>query len=189
MNPKNWYRDCGDAIRKEFGKDADLFIDILASTSPRKQIKANWRLAMRIYHVYKTSSSIIFGFNPPDESEANLYAGTLPCHRGNIKRAILGEPLSGNKVKAFAANLKGDLEQVTIDMWVQKYFGSEGTLTTKKYNQFADIIRKTARGINYKPAEWQAVIWCLMRKQVGKEPRSFLTMMNQGQQYFEFYCQ
>lgn len=186
MNPKNWYADCGNAIRKEFGDDADLFIDILAATSPRKQITANWRLAMRIYHVWQNRNvPIIPMFQLKDYN--NLMAGTLPTHRLNIIRALRREPLSGNKVRAFAANLKGNLDAVTIDVWICRYYNRTGTLTTKKYNELAELIRFGAKLHDMKPAEYQAIIWCIAIEAAGRTPKSFLTVPDRGQEYFEFY--
>jgi hypothetical protein len=187
-DPKNWYRNCGDAIRKEFGSDADLFIDILAATSPRKQVSANWRLAMRIYHIWKIGhgwAKLAYD----TEYDANLMTGTLPAHRKNIIRALWRESLSGNKVRAFAANLKGDLDAVTIDVWMQRYYGCEGTLTDKKYNELADRIRQDSVANGLEPAEYQAIIWCKAIEAAGRKPKSFLTVPNKGQQYFEFYFQ
>lgn len=190
MNPKNWYRDCGNAIRKEFGNDADLFIDILAATSPRKQITANWRLAMRIYHVWNSWPMFLrydvekfIKFMGAD----NLMTGTLPAHRKNIIRALQRKELSGNKVRAFAANLKGDLDAVTIDVWVCRWYGITGTLTNKKYDEIADRIRNSAYSQGYKPAEYQAMIWCWAIEQAERTPKSFLTVPDRGQEYFEFY--
>lgn len=182
MNPKNWYRDCGNAIRKEFGNDADLFIDILAATSPRKQIAANWRLAMRIYHVWKTQGT-----------KADFMIGTLPAHRKNIKRALCRQELSGNKVRAFAENLKGNLDAVTIDVWIQRWYKAEelttGTLTDRRYKILAQHIREEAFDNGYKPAEWQAIIWCKAIEAAGRTPKSFLTVPDRGQEFFEFYWQ
>ena len=45
-----WYTDCRTAIILKYGDDADLFCDILAATSPRKQVKANWNLAERVFN-------------------------------------------------------------------------------------------------------------------------------------------
>lgn len=187
MNPRNWYRDCGDAIRKEFGNGADLFIDILAATSPRKQVSANWRLAMRIYHVWQNRRVPVFGMLLPRDYD-NIVTGTLPAHRQNIRRALERKPLSGNKVRAFAANLKGDMYAVTIDMWICRYFNVKEALTNRKYNELAQQIRVIAGSLGFRPAEYQAIIWCEAIKQAGRNPKSFLTVPDRGQQYFEFYC-
>jgi hypothetical protein len=192
MDAKNWYKNCGDAIRKEFGNDADLFIDLLAATSPQKHISANWRLAMRIYHIWTTKNPVLEGWKENEIFSQNLFAGTLPAHRYNIMRALKGEPLSGNKVKAFAANLKGDLEQVTIDRWVQRWYDWPGytkTLSNIKYNKLAQYIKEQATNEGYKPAEWQAIIWHKAREKSRKKPSSYLSMMNKNQLYFEFYYQ
>jgi len=187
MNPKNWYKDCSDSIRAEFGTDADLFIDLLAATSPRKQISANWRLAMRIYHVWKTQYNWVWKISGIFPSSDNLMQGTLPAHRPNIIRALCRQPLQGNKVRAFAANLKGDYEQVTIDVWMCRYFNHKGTLSDKQYKEYADSIRHTAKAAKYKPAEWQAIIWHKMIEQSGKKPRSYLNAKDRNQMFFEFY--
>lgn len=39
-----WYEQANLIFRQGFGRDADLFIDILAATSPRLQLRANFRL-------------------------------------------------------------------------------------------------------------------------------------------------
>jgi len=190
MNPKNWYKECGDSIRAEFGADSELFIDLLAATSPRKQVSANWRLAMRIYHVYRTG---IWRENweVSDGGYGNLLAGTLPAHRKNILRALKREPLSGNKVRAFAANLKGNLDEVTIDVWVCRYYGwdDKKSMTDKVYAKRADIIRQYANANSMKPAEYQALIWYLAIHKAGKKPQSYLSVKHRHQRCFEFFLE
>lgn len=184
MNPKNWYKECGDSIRAEFGADAELFIDLLAATSPRKQVSANWRLAMRIYHVHKNTGS--HGCDGGLYTD-NLMQGTLPAHRPNIIRALQRKPLSGNKVRAFAANLKGDYEQVTLDVWMCRHYGYPQTLTNKKYAELAAIVKTEAAAAKMQPAEYQAVIWHETIRTYGKKPRSYLTVKDRNQKFFEFY--
>ena len=178
MHDKDWYKNCGDMIREEFGRDADLFIDLLAATSPRKYILANWRLAMRIYHVWLTETNRI--------NTHNLVKNTLPCHRRNIFRALLRKPLHGQKVKAFASNLKGDLQQVTIDVWVCRYYGIK-KLTPKKYKQLAKQIKLEANLRGLEPAEWQAIIWHKAIKQANRKPKSYFSVPDKNQMFFEFY--
>jgi len=69
-----------------FGDDADLFCDLLAATSPRKQVKANWRVALRVYNAFKAGQEI-------------PRTGLMPAHLGNIVRALNGRELSGPKVQ------------------------------------------------------------------------------------------
>jgi len=195
MQPKNWYKLCGDSIRREFGADANLFIDLLTATSPRKQVSANWRLAMRIYHVWQTRSLSlhIAGIANTEmwlrfrDFYDNLMQGTLPAHQSNIIRALQRRLLSGNKVRAFAANLKGDYEQVTLDVWMCRHYGYPQTLTDKKYAELSAIVRTEAAAAGMQPAEYQAVIWHETIRAYGRKPRSYLGVKDRNQKFFEFY--
>jgi hypothetical protein len=202
MQPKNWYQECGDAIRAEFGSDAELFIDLLAATSPRKQVGANWRLAMRIYHVwqqrpdkqwlpkyvkYEHHKWVLSEVPEHKDWFDNMLKGVMKTHRPNVLRALRREPLSGNKVRAFAANLKGDLEQVTIDVWVCRYFGWKTTLSNKQYKHYADRIREWAARVGEEPAEYQAQVWCSAIRAAGWKPQSYQSVKDRNQMFFEFY--
>ena len=160
---KNWYTKCRAEIEKQFGDDADLFCHLLAATSPRKQVTANWRLAERIYKSHKAGALDL--------------SGTLPAHRPNVMRAIAGEELSGRKVSAFAANLCGDLDVVTVDVWVGRYFGFD-KITDKVYSFIEKLIKQMAAVHHMKPAEMQAELWHDIIREHGKTPRSFLAAVD-----------
>ena len=156
-----WYQDSRAVIVKRFGDDADLFCDILAATSPRKQVKANWNLAVRIYESFK---------------KGNEYSktGMMPNHILNTDRALAGEPLHGYKVPAFAANLRGDLERVSIDTWTLYYFGlQQSMIRRKEYFRMEKAIQMLACHRGMKPAEYQAMIWCKAVERAGKTPVSY----------------
>lgn len=192
MNPRNWYKECGDVIRKEFGRDANLFIDLLAATSPRKSVQANWRLAMRVYHVWQNQPLSLRISNTENwlrfrSFYDNLMQGTLPAHRPNIIRALQRKPLSGNKVRAFAANLKGDLNAVTIDVWICRYYGWPDSMNDTEYEHRADFIRAEADMAGMCPAEYQAVIWYAAIRNAGKTPKSYLSRADKNQKFFEWY--
>lgn len=166
----NWYQQARELIESEYGDDWELFADLLAATSPRKQVKANWRLAVRIF------DSHIAG-------EVD-YSGTLPCHRPNINRALNGEELSGRKVRAFAANLRGDLDVCTIDVWMGRYFGYE-TITKAAYDAIEETVKMMAKREGCKPAEMQAEIWCRAIQAEGRTPKSFLAAIDHQYKLFE----
>jgi hypothetical protein len=203
MNPKNWYQECGDSIRAEFGADSELFIDLLAATSPRKQVSANWRLAMRIYHVWKNEPQKdwflrCYAANKQYDKSSdyilfhnNMFKGVMKPHRPNVIRALMRQPLSGNKVRAFAANLKGNLNEVTIDVWVCRYYGwdDKKSMTDKVYKQRAAHIKMCSAIYGLKPAEYQATIWYEAIRKAGKKPQSYLSVKHRHQMYFEFYME
>ncbi len=161
----NWYAESRQVIEELYGEDANMFCDILAATSPRKQVKVNWDIAQNIYKRYKHDGYI-------DCQEV------MGPHIPNVLRALYGEPLHGWKVPAFAANLKGDLNRVTIDLWVLRYFNLRQTrIRRKEYYRLEAAIQKMARRRGMKPAEYQAVIWCKAVTRAGRTPLSYADMV------------
>jgi hypothetical protein len=145
-----------------------LFCDLLAATSPRKQVKANWNLAVRIMDEVKINGRY------------KRY-GMMKAHWMNVDRALAGEPLSGYKVPAFAANLKGDLQRVTIDTWVMAYFGlKQVQIRRKEYYRMEKAIQMLARHRGMKPAEYQAMIWCKAVTKAGRTPYSYVDAAKGG---------
>ncbi len=157
-----WYSEIAEYIRANY-EYPDLFCDILAATSPLVAISRNWRVANHIYKHWTAVKGL-------DLSQC------MRTHAPNVRRAIRGEPLSGPKVSAFAANLKGDMSQVTIDVWMLRYYGIEGSVTKKVYTELAARVKSEAQEHGYAPAEYQAIIWTIIRKQHGKKYRSFLSV-------------
>lgn len=82
------------------------------------------------------------------------------------------EPLStlkGNKVKAFAANLLGDEDSVTVDVWAIRIAlnitATKGEEVSKAgvYDAIADAYREAARQIGVAPSTVQATTWVVIR--------------------------
>lgn len=163
----HWYRDANKIIVREYGADTEFFCKLLAATSPRKQVKANWRLASDIYRKYKARSD-----NPA--AFGDVLGGLMPAHAMNVIRTLQGKPLSGLKVNAFSKNLMGDLSVVTIDMWIIKAYGLKKSLTELQYRRLSDKITKEALECGLLPAEYQALIWTAARREAGKSYKSFV---------------
>ena len=158
---KDWYLKAGNVIKAMFGDDSDLFCDLLAAISPQMMIRKNWRIAVGIYTQWKTGVEI-------DRSEL------WPCHEKNVDRALNGEKLSGPKVQAFAENLKGNYNRITIDTWVLRYLKSDKlSLTPRQYERIEKRLKDNARKHGLKPAEYQAVIWTKIRHDWGLKPVDF----------------
>ncbi len=156
-----WYSESRKTIETIFGDDADMFCDLLAATSPRKQVKANWNVARDIYERYKHDGYI---------DCSGIMSSMIP----NVLRALYRESLSGYKVPAFAANLKGDLNRVTLDVWTLRYFGmKQDMIRRKEYFRLEAAIQKMARRRGMKPAEYQAMIWCKAVTKAGRTPVSY----------------
>ncbi len=169
----NWYAKTAKWINNNFD-DPALFAALLAATSPRKQVRANLRLAARLYRQFRSGQ------------ELDL-TGLMPCHKGNIDRAIAGEPLSGPKVRAFYFNLIGDYDHVTIDIWVLRSVGEKRTrLSPKQYKRLEKKIKRRARYHKMSPAEYQALLWERERAKAGKAPVSFVSVAEENQLLLEF---
>jgi hypothetical protein len=70
-------------------------------------------------------------------------------------------------VNAFARNIAGDLDAVTIDMWAfaaacgdlaDKYLARAGS-----YETVANAYRIAAKRFGIKPAQMQAIVWVAIR--------------------------
>jgi len=169
----NWYNDISDYLQLTYGDDAELVADLLAATSPRVQVKKNWRLALRIYDDFKAGRGI------------NLQ-GIMKSMHPNVFRALQGQELSGEKVKNFAKNLKGNLDAITIDMWMLRAYKIDGgRITKKQYAILAKQIRKDSKKHRLLPAEYQAVVWTKVRYEYGFKHRSFLGARD-NQKQFDF---
>jgi hypothetical protein len=115
---ETWYTDSTKLIKELYGDYWTLFVDLLAATSPRAQVKKNWRIADAILSAYLDRAK-----RPDKLLDVLTSKAVLPAHLNNIIRALQGRTLSGDKVKRFAANLKGNLSDVTIDVWICKAYG------------------------------------------------------------------
>lgn len=187
----NWYSEAHDLIVREYGDDADFFAKLLAATSPRKQVKANWRLADKIYKAYKTHQSNLNMFRSFDHGDINkssvfretkksgnvlgdVLGGLMPAHAINVIRTLQGKDISGLKVNAFYQNLSGNYHVVTVDMWILLAYGFKKSLTELQYQRLSDKIKAEAYECGLLPAQYQALIWTAIRRESGKNYTSFV---------------
>jgi hypothetical protein len=118
------------------------------------------------------------------ETFGKVLQALMPAHLTNVLRALQGRPIHGPKVSRFALNLKGNLDVVTIDVWICKAYGmAPKALTGKLYKRLEAKIRKEAKACNATPAGYQAVLWYAVRRAAGLRDRSFISV------YREIYCE
>lgn len=82
-------------------------------------------------------------------------------HRGDVI-AALGD---GPKTRAFAQNIAGDVEAVTVDVWACRVADLDETLLSRKgaYSAVAHAYRLAARRRGVTPATMQATTWVVAR--------------------------
>jgi len=150
---ERFYEKSATEVRKIFGKDADLFIRLLAATSPMNSVEANLTSALKAYLSYKRTGRIEDGlfFKDTQKRLQKIIEGET-----DFKKIVPRGP----KVQSFAQNLFGHLQYVTVDRWIAKAFGWPETFSPDATYRFMDYaITQVAREINKPPAHVQAGIW------------------------------
>jgi len=175
-----WYQDATKLIQQLYGKQWKLFCDLLAATSPRRQVKANWRIADAILKAYLDRV-----VNPAKFGDLLASNRILPAHLDNVIRALQRRPISGQKVSRFAANLKGDLDVVTIDVWICRAYGIDDKrdLSPTTYKRLEKRMIADAKRCNATPAGYQAVLWYAVRREAGLRAKSFVSV------YRSIFCE
>jgi len=178
---KNWYRKTRSLLIKKYGKEYKLFSGLLASTSPRFQVKRNYNTSVRIYEDYIKNRNEFLAYAINNRKEFSKKYKLLPAHYNNIIRTLSHNyskskklVLGGLKVNSFYNNIIGNYNFVTIDIWMIRYFGSDkGQVNIGEYKYYSRIIRKLAKRLGLLPAELQAVLWEKQRYLENKKPSNF----------------
>lgn len=87
--------------------------------------------------------------------------------------------LHGPKVRAFWANIVGDTDAVTVDVWAVRAargdrptvadgrgrmrYADNGRVSAREYAAYADVYRRAARRLGVTPREVQAAVWVAVR--------------------------
>lgn len=157
-----WY---GDAFSRVFREALDLnfpserLADIVAVLSPRNRWERNIADAVALVRAVRAGDPL-------------PQVGTF---RGNAEKAAAiarGEPytLKGPKVSAFAENLKGDREAVTLDVWAWRALTRgkrTGPRSAADYAIGARAVAEVAARTGYSARTCQAITWLALRGQKG----------------------
>lgn len=131
-----------------------------------------------LHHVtIEVAASVIASFSPRNRWAHNVYLATeflngnsVATLGNNIRMAnrslIVGfDALKGQKTNAFARNIAGDLNAVTIDTWMIKAAGLDNSKGVNKsqYNALSIAITNVANMYRVPPAIMQAILWITIR--------------------------
>lgn len=178
---KNWYRCTRSLLMRKYKKDYKLFSGLLASTSPRFQVKRNYNTSLLIYNDYIKNKNIFLKYIIGNKKEFLKKYKLLPAHYNNIVRTLSHDYtkskkliLSGNKVNSFYNNIIGNYNYVTIDIWIIRYFGiNKRQLNLTEYKYYTRIICKLAKKLKLYPCELQAILWYKQRFIENKKDSNF----------------
>ena len=130
----------------------------------------------------RDAAAIVSAFSPRTRWQANIVnvvswaAGSKPATmkmcldlaNNALAAANNGEDavdtLNGPKTNAFARNIDGEHDPVTIDSWMMKLAGQKASTPNKtQYHTLSEVIRRLAAEFGCTNREAQAVIWCAAR--------------------------
>lgn len=146
---KEWYikaNELANELANESGYSVEQCSSVISAFSPRCPWSRNVKLAREFIRGNKV--------------------GALPVSIRNAERALsMGfDALNGLKTNNFARNIAGDLDAVTIDIWMIRAAGIEKKSVNKtEYRQLSSEVKELAPKYNLMPAELQALIWIAIR--------------------------
>lgn len=147
-----WYDETRQHVVASVGAEyADVFIDMLAATSPNQSVKGNVTAARKALKQLKESKAFS-GYLPIVVNMLNIIkVSHMTGHRARF---------GGAKVQAFADALRGDLSAVVVDRWMLRAFGYPNIITDKRYRTITEWVNRKAEKEGMQPAQVQAAIWC-----------------------------
>jgi len=155
---KDWYKQSGNIVKKYFGDNADLFIQILSATSPRNSVSANVLFALRAYN------NIIRGYEV-HRVEQPKYGIAHKIVVSNLEKIVRDGHLSGRKVQNFADALSGKENSVVVDVWMCRVFNIDKKAPCKSDYDFIEYtIRTIAKNIGWSACQVQASLWTYVKK-------------------------
>jgi hypothetical protein len=160
----SWYERAhamAESIAEATGLTTRQCAGVIAALSPRCQWASNVSGARRMAH------AAALGLPMP------RCAGTMSNRRkawAIARGADPDEVLSGPKVRAFFANIMGDEDEVTVDVWTAE--AAEGRRlpqapARRRYLLLAESYRRSARRRGMCPRDVQAAVWTVYRRTNG----------------------
>lgn len=157
---KSWYDNSYQRLKICYGQNTELFINLLAVTSPRNSVKRNLALADKALTYYLQGKTIDFSFGLASKQIEN-----------NVNKVLQNKSFGGQKVNAFAKALLGDKKQIVIDSWMMKAFNLKRIApNTNDIKHIKTIINKIAAETNLEPAEVQACLWSYAKNELNDSP-------------------
>lgn len=165
MIKKGWYARAAKILNQIFGDDADLFIGVLAASSPRQTVRENLAMALRVWDAWQKAGRPNDYQTIVDDIARPLTA--LESRYMNVARHLTGKDMSedSRKVKSFYDNSGGNLYSVTLDTWMALFGGVDQSLfgTKSGYAAHAAKVRRVAKRMGLQPAEVQETVWSFFK--------------------------
>ena len=172
---KDWYRNTRSSLINKFSSDYKMVAGLIASTSPRRDVQRNIRIAIAIYKEFNSNRKQLLNEMVNNRKQFCKRFELMNAHYNNVKTTLThnyNKPLelSGNKVNAFYNNMIGNYDFVTIDIWMLRILGltKEAITSKKEYQNLSNIISEVAKEQNLLPAELQSILWIKYKQEIGQ---------------------
>lgn len=151
-----WYRRAYDAAATILPDDPTRAAGVIAALSPRCQWRTNVVWAAAVIEAAERGDA-----TPPNVHTRAMRAQAWRIANGEAALDVLGGP----KVRAFFANITGDLDSVTVDVWAARAAtgrtlpavqGRTYALIARAYREAAALLEIPARDV-------QAAVWVHVR--------------------------
>lgn len=131
---------------------------VFAALSPRTHVKTNIAWCAAVIHAARTGQAC------PAVHTRTMRAQAWRIAQGERWQDVLRGP----KVRAFAANLTGDMSPVTVDVWMVRAILGDAAPADRRigaalYRECADVIARVARAVGEPPAVVQAIVWVAVK--------------------------
>lgn len=158
---KNWYFDIHDyckTLSDVYDVPLIKVTGIMSALSPNNTVRLNC-ISLEKFLKYNGSCKVTT-FNGQKKKALAILNASDDITVKEIK-VILG----GLKTRAFFDNIYRPhiSQEVTVDLWMIRWAKIDGSLTSKRYRDVADKIRKQANKIGVLPHQLQAKIWVDIR--------------------------
>lgn len=134
-------------------------------------------MALTSGYTLEQCASVIASFSPRCPWDRNVFLATefingnkVATLTNNIKMATNSiskgfDALNGCKTNSFARNIAGDLNAVTIDVWMVRAAGMNPKKTPNKteYTMLSNAVIELATEFGIAPAQMQALLWVRVR--------------------------
>ena len=151
MSARTWYMSArchAHAIAFTMDIPLENAASVISAFSPRVQ----WTRNMSLAWAYATGQAVACLGNSIRAAERATISGF--------------SALKGQKTNAFARNIAGDSDAVTIDAWMLRPFGLKAA-NKRNYTTLANAVRVVAAEVDMTPADLQALIWVRLRGREG----------------------
>ena len=152
-----WYakgRNIVQTLADTYGLEDEAVAHVIAALSPRNKWGRNLLDARAYLEAFSSGATM--------PSAATFRSNQLAAWNVLTSNA----PATGRKVSAFAANLAGDDDAVTVDTWAVRAATGGRVDAVQNLGQYREVARAyqaVARELHLAPCDLQAIVWVTIR--------------------------